>query len=123
MGSNTRFGLALGTACAIVYGWGFWSGSSSIRWLIATVVLLAITLTIPRVLDPLKRLWMRLGYMLHLVVSPLLLGLFYYTAVTPVVMVLRLLGKDSLRLKHGRASYWVEREPLGPEPRTMSELY
>jgi len=36
---------------------------------------------------------------------------------------LRLSGKDPLRLKRGAASYWVERQPPGPEPRTMTEVY
>jgi hypothetical protein len=123
MGSNTRFGLVLSAACAIVYGWHAWSGRGSLAWLIAAVILLTITLTIPRVLNPLKGLWLRLGGLLHVVVSPVLLALFFYTAVTPVGICMRLLGKDPLRLKRGRASYWVEREPPGPEPRTMTEVY
>ena len=61
MGSNTRFGLVLFAACALIYGWGLWSGEGSLAWLVAAIILLAITLTIPRVLQPLKNLWMRLG--------------------------------------------------------------
>jgi saxitoxin biosynthesis operon SxtJ-like protein len=123
MGSNTRFGFVLAAACAVICGWGVWSGSGSIGWLMAAVILLAITLTIPRVLEPPKRLWLRLGPYLHAVVSPVLLGLFFFTVVTPVGLCLRLSGKDPLRLKRGAASYWVERQPPGPEPRTMTEVY
>jgi hypothetical protein len=87
------------------------------------VALLSITLTIPRILDPLKRLWLRFGGLLHIVVSPVVLALFFYTIVTPIGVCLRLLGKDPLRLKRGQASYWIERDPPGPEPRTMTEVY
>jgi len=41
--------------CALVYGWGLWSGKPAHpAWLIAAGVVLAITLTIPRILAPLQ---------------------------------------------------------------------
>jgi uncharacterized membrane protein YedE/YeeE len=123
MGSNTRFGLVLVTACALIYGWELWSGSGHAAWLIAAVVLAAITLTVPRVLEPLKKLWLKFGGLLHVVVSPVLIALFYYTVVTPIGLCLQLFGMDPLRLKRNQATYWVEREPPGPEPRTMTEVY
>jgi hypothetical protein len=123
MGSNTRFGLVLVVACALIYGWGLWSGSGHMAWLIAAVILLAVTLTVPRVLEPLKQLWLKFGGLLHVVVSPLLLALFYYTIVTPIGLCMQLFRMDPLRLKRDKPTYWVEREPPGPEPRTMTEVY
>jgi Saxitoxin biosynthesis operon protein SxtJ len=124
MWNNTKFGLVLFGVCALVYGFGVWSGHPSHpAWLIAAGIFLAITLTIPRILEPLRRQWMRLGGLLHVVVSPVLLGLFFYTVVTPVGLCLRLMSKDPLRLKRGATTYWVERDPPGPEPRTMTEVY
>jgi Saxitoxin biosynthesis operon protein SxtJ len=123
MGSNTRFGLVLVVACALIYGWGLWSGWGHMAWLIAAVILLAVTLTVPRVLEPLKQLWLKFGGLLHVVVSPLLLALFYYTIVTPIGLCMQLFRMDPLRLKRDKPTYWVEREPPGPEPRTMTEVY
>jgi Saxitoxin biosynthesis operon protein SxtJ len=123
MGSNTRFGLVLVAACALIYGWGFWSGSAHTGWLIAAVIFLAITLTVPRVLEPAKKLWLKFGGLLHVVVSPVLLALFYYTVVTPIGLCMQLFGMDPLRLKRNQATYWIDREPPGPEPRTMTEVY
>jgi Saxitoxin biosynthesis operon protein SxtJ len=123
MGSNTRFGLVLVVACALIYGWGLWSSSGHMAWLIAAVILLAVTLTVPRVLEPLKQLWLKFGGLLHVVVSPLLLALFYYTIVTPIGLCMQLFRMDPLRLKRDKPTYWVEREPPGPEPRTMTEVY
>jgi hypothetical protein len=123
MGSNTRFGLVLAVACALLFGWSAWSGSASYGWLIAAVILLAMTLAVPRVLDPLKRLWLRFGALGHAVLSPVLLALFYYTVITPIGLLMRLVGKDPLRLKRNRETYWIERQPPGPAPRTMTELY
>jgi len=123
MGINTRVGLVLVAACSLVYTWGLWSGVARTGWLVAAVILLAITLTVPRVLEPLKKLWLKFGGLLHVVVSPVLLALFYYTVVTPIGLTMQLFGMDPLRLKRDRTTYWVEREPPGPEPRTMTEVY
>jgi hypothetical protein len=123
MGSNRSFGLVLAAACALIYGWGVWSGRGAVAWLVATVLLLSLALAVPRTLSPLTRLWLRFGGLLHVVVSPILLGLFFYTVVTPLGVGLRLFGKDPLRLKRGAASYWVERQPPGPDPNTMTEVY
>jgi Carbamoyltransferase C-terminus len=65
MGINRRFGLVLVAACAVIYGWTVWSGSGVLAWLVAAVILLSITLTVPRVLEPLKELWLRFGWLLH----------------------------------------------------------
>jgi Saxitoxin biosynthesis operon protein SxtJ len=123
MGSNRSFGLVLAAACALICGWSVWSGRGAVAWLVATVLLLSLALAVPRTLAPLTRLWLRLGGLLHVVVSPILLGLFFYTVVTPLGVGLRLFGKDPLRLKRGAPSYWVERQPPGPEPNTMTEVY
>src|ERR1700738_1307097 len=74
MGSNRRFGLVLVAACALIYGWGAWSGSGRTGWAVAAGILMAITGTIPRILEPVKKLWLRFGGLLHVVVSPVLLA-------------------------------------------------
>jgi len=121
--SNRRFGLVIVVACALLYAYGWWHGAGRRGWLAVAIVMLALTLAMPRVLDPLKRLWMRIGGLLHVVMSPLFLGLFYFGGLAPIGLALRLFGKDPLRLKRSGASYWIERTPPGPEPRTMRELY
>jgi hypothetical protein len=122
-GSNRRFGLLLAAVCAIVFAWHGWSGSYSVGWAIAALILLLIAVAMPRILAPLKRLWLKFGALLHYVVSPVLLTVFYYLAVTPIGLVLQLVGKDPLRRRSSRGSYWVERKPPGPDPKTMPELF
>jgi hypothetical protein len=123
MGSNRRFGLMLVAACIIFYALGLWYGSGRIAWLVAAAVFLLIASLMPRVLQPLKNLWMKLGGLLHAVVSPVLLGLFYFLGLVPIGLIMQMLGKDPLRLKPNRKTYWVERKPPGPEPETMAELF
>jgi hypothetical protein len=110
-------------ACLIFYALGLWYGSGRIAWLVAAAVFLLTASLMPRVLQPLKNSWMKFGGLLHAVVSPVLLGLFYFLGLVPIGLIMQMLGKDPLRLKPNRKTYWVERKPPGPEPETMAELF
>jgi hypothetical protein len=52
----------------------------------------------------------------------LLLWLLFFGVITPLAVLLRLFGKDILRLKRdvGAASYWISRDPPGPQPESMT---
>ena len=123
MGNNRRFGLILVTACMILYALGFRSGSGHLAWLIAAGFFLLVTGLMPRILQPVKNVWMKLGGPLHAVVSPVLLCLFYFLGVVPIGLVMQMFGKDPLRLKPSTQTYWIERKPPGPAPETMAELF
>jgi len=124
MGSNRRFGLVLVVACGIVYGLSLLrSEEGSTIWLVVGAALALITLLIPRILRPARDLWLRLGGLLHVVVSPVLLILFYFTGITPIGLAMKLFRRDSLRLTRNKNTYWVERNPPGPRPQTMTEVF
>jgi hypothetical protein len=79
----------------------------------------------PGLLAGLNRQWTKLGVLLGKVVSPIALGLLFYCAIAPLGIVMRLAGKDPLRLKFDRAaeSYWIRREPPGPAPDSMTNQF
>ncbi len=79
----------------------------------------------PQVLAPLNRLWFKLGLLLHKIVNPIVLGIMFYVVVTPTGLIMRLLGKDLLRLKRdpAAASYWIERTPPGPKPESLGDQF
>ena len=53
----------------------------------------------PRVLRPVKRAWLFLGFAIGLVVNPVVLGVLFYAVITPWGLLMRLFGGDPLRLK------------------------
>ncbi len=79
----------------------------------------------PKVLHPLNRVWTSLGLLLGKVVNPIVMGVVFLLAVTPIAVILRLLGKDLLRLRRDPAadSYWIPRDPPGPDPASMSRQF
>lgn len=70
----------------------------------------------PRALAPANRLWTRFGSLLHGIVSPVALGIVFYAVVTPVGLLMRAFGKDSLHLRKmpQAETYWIRRDSTGP---------
>jgi hypothetical protein len=87
-------------------------------YLIALLFLL-IAFIRPEILEPFYKLWMRLGDFLGRIVTPVVMLLIFICAFIPTALCLRLLGKDSLRLKFDphSSSYWIHRDstkdPMG----------
>jgi hypothetical protein len=95
-----------------------WTGALS-------VLLLAAALVRPEMLNPLNRLWLRFGLLLHRVVNPIVMALVFFGAVWPTGLVMRWMGRDLLRLQRepDAASYWIVRQPPGPSPETMKDQF
>lgn len=126
-GSSDRvFGLMF---AAIFTGISLWPllHEMQIRFwaLAAGSVFLVLALAWPRALSWLNRAWMRFGLLLNCIVSPLAIGVVYYFALVPMAMLMRMLGKQPLKLKRDAEaiSYWIPRKPPGPDPKTMSDQF
>jgi hypothetical protein len=124
--SNRSFGFTFAIVFTIVALWPLVRGRSVRGWaLIAAAAFLLAALALPRVLAPLSQLWLKFGLFLHACISPIIMGLVFYTTVTPIGLVRRLLGQDPLRLRFdsGAVTYWIERHPPGPAPDTMPRQF
>ncbi len=76
------------------------------------LTVLVINMVRPQVYKPLAKWWFALSNLLSLIVPRILLGVLFYVMVTPVGLIRRVLGKDTLQLrkwKKGRESVLRER--------------
>jgi Saxitoxin biosynthesis operon protein SxtJ len=125
-GSDRTFGLVIGGALGAIGLLPLLRGHGARWWSLGlAVALLLVAATRPALLGPLNRLWNRLGLLLHAVVSPVVLGLLFFTTVTPIGLLMRALGKDLLRLRLDRdaPTYWIERRPPGPSADSMPRQF
>jgi hypothetical protein len=125
-GSDRSFGLVMAGAFAL-YGLGPLVRGNPLRlWALAVAILFAVlAMALPRVLAPLNKAWIALGRLLNRIVSPVVMSLLFGVVVVPTGIVLRLTGKDPLRLKLDRAapSYWQMRNPPGPAPGSLKQQF
>lgn len=124
--SNRTFGLVFTALFAIIAVFPLFSGGGIQWWSLALALsFLIVALVFPKVLTPLNRAWTRFGLLLHKIVNPIVLGFLFYVVVTPLGLLMRLFGKDPLRLHWDRrgSTYWIERTPPGPKPETLSDQF
>jgi hypothetical protein len=124
--SDRSFGLVLAGFLALVGGLGLWRQSE--RWPLwagLAVVALALALLAPRLLARANRVWTKFGLLLHAVMSPLMLGVIFYLCIAPIGFLMRLSGKDPLRLRYEPQadSYWIKRVPPGPPPESFKNQF
>jgi hypothetical protein len=111
---------------AVVTVLNFWHDGRLWPWSGALAALFfASALVRPALLNPLNRAWLKFGLLLHKIVNPLVMALIFYGTVWPTGLVMRMLGKDLLRLKRQpeATSYWIIRQPPGPAPETMKDQF
>ena len=125
-GSDRSFGLVMALALAAVTALNAWHSGKLWPWTGGLAALfVAAALLRPAVLHPLNLVWLRFGLLLHKVVNPVVMALLFYGTVLPTGLIMRLMGKDLLRLKRqpDADSYWIVRQPPGPSPETMRDQF
>jgi hypothetical protein len=123
---DRQFGLVFTAVFLLIGAWPLLWGRP-VRWwsLGLAAAFLVAALAAPGLLAPLNRVWLKLGLLMHKVVSPVVLGLVFFSTVTPIGLLLRALGKDPLRLRFDPAAptYWIERRPPGPSGQSMPKQF
>lgn len=124
--SDRSFGLVFAGFCGIMAGLGWWRGGTHWPWWAAAAAFLAVVaLVFPRSLAPLNAAWTMLGLLLFRVVNPIVMLLLYGLTIVPTGLLMRLAGRDPLRLRFDpkASSYWILREPPGPAPESMKRQF
>ena len=112
--SNKKFGMFFAAVFLALCGYFYWTGSVhlSIAMAVVSVVLALIAIIRPVWLLPLNTLWMRFGWLLGAIVSPLVLGMLFFLLFTPLALMMRLFGRDELRIrKQSSGTHWKPRQP------------
>jgi hypothetical protein len=110
--SNKRFGFFFTFVFLLTASYFFLSESIIIAYIFfaLSVVFFLITFVNADALTSLNKLWMRLGYLLGKIISPIVLLIIFFVFFTPYSLVLRLFRRDELQLKLlKRESYWKQR--------------
>lgn len=87
-------GMAMVLICLLI---AYFSQSS--QFVILSILLLIIDMTVPNIYRPLAKIWIGISHILGTIVSKFLLTIIFFTLVTPIGVIRRIFGADSLQLK------------------------
>lgn len=105
---NFAVTLGIGFSCLGLLFWRRQHGLYLPFFFIAAV-LFFFGLFLPGLLKPVQKLWMELAFVSGWVMTRIILTILFFLVITPISLVLKLLGKDILKLKFVRTadSYWL----------------
>jgi hypothetical protein len=109
-----KFGLLFGVLAVAGGGYLLYRSNTMWVWLVGASAFFFISgLFATPILKPLYVVWMKFAFVLGWINTRILLGVFFFLILSPVAVVLRLLGKDPLdrRIDSSAKSYW-KRKPL-----------
>jgi len=122
-----QFSVALVVACAVIGGLLWWklgpNRFSQVLWL-GGPALAALGWISPPAMRPVFIGLSLLAFPIGYVVGFVALALVYYLLVTPIGLVFRLIGRDSMHRKFDRSAdtYWIRRAKSPPVKRYFQQF-
>jgi hypothetical protein len=74
-------------------------------WTFCAIGLLVLTMIRPQIFKPVAVIWFGLSHLLGIITSRVVLSIIFFLVVTPIGVLRRLLGTDTLKLKSFKASH------------------
>ena len=111
--SNRSFGLLFFIVFLVISLWPLKFQEDLRLWaFILSSIFLVLGVLNSKFLTPLNKLWLKFGFFLGSIMSPVVMGVVFFIVVTPVGLIMRFLGKDLLRINKSKfvSTYWISRE-------------
>ena len=114
IGSNKSFGIVFAVVFGLIAFWPLIKGNDIRIWaLIISIIFLVLGLFNSKILTPLNKLWFKFGIFLGNFIAPIVMGIIFFLVVTPTGIIMKLLGKDLIKLKkNNEKSYWIEKKNI-----------
>ena len=120
--SNRSFGIVFFVVFLLIAIYPLsYNGEIRIWSIVVSFIFLILGLLRSKILTPLNKLWFKFGILLGMIFSPLIMGIIFFVIVTPIGLLMRLMGKDPLNLKYNlHKSYWIEK--TGPKSKMKNQF-
>jgi hypothetical protein len=123
-----KFGLVMAAALAVlgilVYIFGSHPQRSFILWGVGALFCFSAVF-IPNSLKMIHRYWMVLAFTLGWFMSRLILTILFFAIITPIGLIKRLFGSDSMHLKFDpeASTYWIKRQDKPFDPKNYERQF
>ena len=109
--SNRIFGFFFGIVFLILGVFFFEKKIISYFFLFLSIVFIFLGFLNSEKLKLFNFLWIKLGLTLGAIIAPIAIGFVYYFLISPISLLMRLVGQDPLKIKNKKKvkSYWIKR--------------
>ena len=78
------------------------------------LIFLILGLLNSKILTPLNKSWIKFGELLGRIIAPIVMGIVYFIILTPISLLVRLLGKDLIGMKFDKnlKTYWIKEKKI-----------
>jgi len=120
--SNRSFGIVFFVVFLLIALYPLIYSEEIRLWsIIVSFTFLVLGLLNSKILTPLNKIWFKFGIFLGKLISPVIMGIIFFLVVTPIGLIMRMLGKDLLNLKYNKnQSYWIEKG--GPKSKMKNQF-
>ena len=120
--SNRSFGIVFFVVFLLIALYPVINNEEIRVWsLIVSLIFLVLGLLNSKILNPLNQIWFKFGVLLGRVISPLIMAIIFFFVVTPIGLIMRILGKDILNLRYNtKKTYWIEK--TGPKSKMKNQF-
>jgi len=110
--TNKNFGIVFSIVFLIISFWPLLKSENIKYWsLVVSVIFFILALLNSKILTPLNKAWMKFGFILSKIVSPIVMGFIFFFVITPTGIIMRVLGKNLLNLKkNNQNTYWIKKD-------------
>ena len=112
--SNRSFGVVFCIVFLIIAFYPLINGEEIRIWsIIVSIIFLLLGLINSQILTPLNKIWFKFGIFLGNFIAPIVMGIIFFFVVSPTGLIMKLLGKDLIKLKKNNdSSYWIEKKDI-----------
>ena len=109
--SNRSFGIVFFVVFLLIGIWPILDNGELRYWsILISLIFLILGAFNSKYLTPFNKIWFRFGIYLGNFIAPIVMGLIYFTVVTPTGFIMKLLRKDLINLKKNtNKTYWIEK--------------
>ena len=122
IGSNRSFGIVFFIVFLLIAIYPLINNEDIRIWsLLVSIIFLVLGIINSNILSPLNKLWFKFGILLGKIISPIIMAIIFFLVVTPIGLMMRIIGKDLLNLKYSDyKSYWIEK--TGPKSKMKNQF-
>ena len=121
-----EFGVTIGAVLIILADIAAFKGKNTYAYFLwPGIAFAALGISLPGVLRPLQVLWMGFSIILGFFMNRVIMALLFYFVVTPINMVIKIIGKDVLdqRIDKTKPSYWSPRDGVSKDRKYYENQY